>query len=52
MLRVRKRVFLDMRDDLLRRGINEPLPPSDDEDDDDSDYFVWSSDGFRQRRLS
>lgn len=27
MLRVRKEVFLEMREDLARRGVQEPLPP-------------------------
>jgi len=46
MLRVRKRVFLDMREDLLRHGIHQPYPPT---DDDDSDYLVWTGSGFRAR---
>lgn len=27
MLRVRKRVFLEMREDLKRHGVHEPPPP-------------------------
>lgn len=27
MLKVRKQVFLEMRDDLAARGVDEPLPP-------------------------
>lgn len=32
MLRVRKDVFLDMREDLARRGVQEPPPPDEDEE--------------------
>jgi uncharacterized membrane protein YdjX (TVP38/TMEM64 family) len=43
-MRVRKRVFLDMREDLLRRG---GALASD--DDDDSDFLVWTGSRFRRR---
>jgi hypothetical protein len=33
MLKVRKDVFLDMREDLARRGVHEPAPPDTDEDE-------------------
>jgi uncharacterized membrane protein YdjX (TVP38/TMEM64 family) len=49
MLRVRKRVFLDVHEELLRHGIREPFPPSESGDDDDSDYLVWTGTDFRRR---
>lgn len=33
MLKVRKSVFLDMREDLARRGVHEPAPPDTDEEE-------------------
>lgn len=36
MLRVRKRVFLEMREDLARHGVIEPPPPDSDMEDCDS----------------
>lgn len=33
MLKVRKQVFLDMREDLARRGVTEPPPPETDDEE-------------------